>query len=189
MFYNISKVIYFINLFYSLVKGRFYRLIGLKSKKGLKIRRNAKIINPYRVEFGENITLETGSCIKCLRIKEKNSYKKFISIGDNSWIGNNTYIEANHTIKIGADVLIAPNCYITDSSHGYEDRGTKIRNQPGVYKKVEIGNDVWIGTNSIILQGVKIGQGVVIAANSVVNKDVADFTVVGGTPAKILKKR
>lgn len=56
-------------------------------------------------------------------------------------------------------------------------------------KGIKIGNDVWIGMNAIILPGVRIGNGVTIAAGSVVNKDVADYTVVGGVPATIIKKK
>lgn len=56
-------------------------------------------------------------------------------------------------------------------------------------KGIIIGNDVWIGMNAIILPGVRIGNGVTIAAGSVVNKDIADYTVVGGVPAKVIKKK
>jgi len=56
-------------------------------------------------------------------------------------------------------------------------------------KETNIGNDVWIGAKSIILNGVKIGNGVIIAAGSVVTKDIPSYTIVGGVPAKIIKKR
>lgn len=57
------------------------------------------------------------------------------------------------------------------------------------YKQIKIGNDVWIGARSIILGGIKIGTGAIIAANSVVTKDVPEFAIVGGTPAKLIKYR
>ncbi|GAB3932153.1 hypothetical protein GCM10028827_30120 [Mucilaginibacter myungsuensis] len=57
------------------------------------------------------------------------------------------------------------------------------------YDTVSIGNDVWIGSNAIIMDGVTIGNGAVIAANSVVTKDVGDYEIVGGVPAKLIKKR
>lgn len=84
--------------------------------------------------------------------------------------------------------MIAPFVYIVDSDHGI-NLGTPMNLQKNISRPILIGSDVWIGAHSIILSGVKIGDGAVIAAGSVINQDVPANTIVGGVPAKIIKER
>ena len=115
---------------------------------------------------------------------------KNICIKDGSFIGKNTRIIAyNKNVYIGENVLIAANCTLITRSHIYSDLEIPIKNQGYNDDSIVIEDDVWIGTNSIILKGVKIGKGAIIAANSVVNKDVESYAIVGGSPAKLIKKR
>jgi len=124
-------------------------------------------------------------------IGEKNIIKSgFVcNFGFNITIGNNCYF--NYGVKIldsfevviGDNVFIAPNVVISPVTHPIEAKNR--RNLIG--KKIIIENNVWIGASAIILPGVKIGQGAVIAAGSVVKNDVKPNTVVGGIPAKFIK--
>jgi acetyltransferase-like isoleucine patch superfamily enzyme len=124
-----------------------------------------------------------------------------ITLGNNCYVGENTKIWSGEEVKIGNDVLIAHNVNIIDTqahetnakerSQRYlellekkdlwEDKGTIIT------KPIVIMDKVWINFNSIILKGVTIGEGAIIAAGSVVTKDVAPYTLVAGNPARFVK--
>lgn len=113
-----------------------------------------------------------------------------ISIGNNSGIGINCIIIGGPVI-IGNFVLIGPDVKIIRTSHQFNNTEIPIFYQ-GFKKEVEllICDDVWIGANSIILPGChRIGKGSIIGAGSIVTKDVLDYTIVGGSPAKVLKNR
>jgi len=122
-------------------------------------------------------------------------------LGDYSYIGGNSKVN-NATIgkfcSIASGVLISTGMHSTEfvSTHPIfysikkQCGKTFISNQKyKEFEEVRIGNDVWIGTNSIILDGVIIGDGAIIAANSVVNKDVEAYSIVGGLPARQIKYR
>ncbi|HBI15603.1 MAG TPA: hypothetical protein DDY20_08840 [Desulfobulbaceae bacterium] len=92
------------------------------------------------------------------------------------------------SVSIGAHTQIAPGCFITDHSHGIA-RELRIDQQPCSEYPVCIGCDVWLGTKVTVLAGVTIGDGAIIAAHSVVNKDVAPYEIVGGVPARFIRNR
>lgn len=112
-----------------------------------------------------------------------------LSIGDDTFIGRGTFINAGGGVSIGADVLIGPDVKIWSADHRFDLLDAPIRLQGHTFGRVVIGDDVWIGANSIILKGVTVGRGAVIAAGSVVKTDVEDYAVVAGVPAKIVKLR
>lgn len=128
-----------------------------------------------------------------------------IDIGERTFIGHSTLVSINN-IKIGNDVLISWGCYIIDNdfhSLNWNERKDDVKifkesllaNAINAKKdwsvvesrKVVIKDKAWIGFNSIILKGVTIGEGAIVAAGSVVTKDVPDFAVVGGNPAGLIK--
>ncbi len=107
-----------------------------------------------------------------------------LSIGEDSHINRGCIFDARGGIKIGNSVSISYNVSMMTGSHDcYES------DFPGQYLPIEIGNYVWIGIGAIILNNVKIGDGAVIAAGSVVTKDVMPYSIVGGIPAKEIGKR
>lgn len=114
---------------------------------------------------------------------------QLISLGENVGIANNVILDGRGGIKIGDFSIIGFDSVILTRSHQYEDENLPIRRQIQLSKPVEIGVDVWVGARSIILPGVKIGDGAIIGANAVVTKDVPPNTVVGGVPAKFIKNR
>lgn len=113
----------------------------------------------------------------------------FISVGNNSSIGAFNYIDGNGGVEIGNNVRIAPHCSIYSANHVFSRPDCTISSQGLMYGKVTIGDDVWIGANTTILAGVKIGMGSVIAAGAVVNRDVEPYSVIAGVPGKMVKKR
>ena len=116
---------------------------------------------------------------------------KCIILGNNVRMGYASHIfGGSDSVQIGNDVMIAPNVVIAGGYHGMDRSGIPMVFQKGVSKgPVIIGNDVWIGANSIILSNITIGDGVVVGAGSVVTKDIPDYAVVTGNPAVIDKYR
>jgi acetyltransferase-like isoleucine patch superfamily enzyme len=114
---------------------------------------------------------------------------KDICFGNRVQFGKNCIIQCD--LQIGNDVLIAGNVsFIGRDDHRFDIVGIKIWDAPrGDNLKTYVNNDIWIGHGAIILAGVTIGDGAIIAAGSVVTRDVLPFTIVGGNPAKFIKKR
>lgn len=111
-----------------------------------------------------------------------------IEIGDNSGIGINCRVSG--PLKIGKNVMMGPEVMIYTSNHVIEDINKPMITQGETEKKlVEIEDDVWIGSRAIILPGISIATGAVVAAGAVVTKDVPAYAIVGGNPAKIIKYR
>lgn len=127
---------------------------------------------------GKNVNIEHGAVISSK-----------LSIGDNSGIGIDCV--CNGELTIGTDVMMAPECVIISRNHEFSSIDIPMRLQG--YQEIvplEIGNDVWIGRRVMIMPGVrKIGNGVIIAAGAVVTKDIPDYAIVAGVPAKIIKWR
>lgn len=127
-------------------------------------------------------------CGKKVNIEKGAVFSNNISIGDNSGIGVNAQI-SNHVV-IGKNVMMGPDCMIYTSNHEMSNLEIPMCQQGHTEcNPVVIGDDVWIGARVIILPGVHIGNGSVIGAGAVVTKDVEGYTVVGGNPARFLKKR
>lgn len=174
MKYFLKKIYYLINfIFYSLKfsKSKFYILSIIKNSN-----------------FGDNVIISSSCEIV------------------NTSVDNFTYVSKNTTIlnsRIGKFCSIASGVKINLPNHPIDYISTHPLFYSKNYKqynklesskfnelyKVEIGNDVWIGENSIILTGVKIGNGAVVAAGAIVNRDVPDYAIVGGIPAKVIKYR
>lgn len=110
-------------------------------------------------------------------------------MGKDVSIGRFSLINAMECVVIGDGALIAESVSIRDHDHEFSDTTKFIRDQGFRTASVVIGNDVWIGAKSTILRGVRIGDGAIIAANSVVTKDVPEMAIVGGAPARLIKVR
>ena len=110
-----------------------------------------------------------------------------ISIGKGSGLGVNCLVHG--PLEIGEKVMMGPDVVILTHTHNIDRTDIPMGDQGSRVAKVTIGNDVWIGMRSIIMPGVKIGNGAVIGAGAIVTKDVPDYAIVGGVPAKIIKYR
>ena len=112
-----------------------------------------------------------------------------VRIGRGSEIGERCRISIANSLEIGEKVLLSPNVYITDCDHEYRNIDVPVIEQEIVQKgqAVSIGDGSYIGINTVIVGNVKIGKHCVIGANSVVTKDVPDYSVAVGIPARVIK--
>lgn len=153
-----------------------------KHKKG----KNSRICSNSRIDvmpfnnfvLGDNSTIEDFCTI--------NNGVGDVIIGDRCRIGMSNVIIG--PVSIGNDVILAQNIVLSGLNHGYEDISLPPHNQPVTKKKITVEDEVWVGANAVIVSGVSIGKHSVIAAGSVVTKDVPPYSVAAGNPAKIIKK-
>lgn len=112
-----------------------------------------------------------------------------LKIGNNSSIGPYSYIGCSGYIEIGDNVMISPRVSIYAENHNFIEIDIPMIEQGVTRSFVKIEDDCWIAANSVVLAGVVIGKGSIVAAGSVVTKDVPPYSVVGGNPARIIKSR
>lgn len=128
-------------------------------------------------ECGKNINIETGA-----------DFAANIKIGNNSGIGKNSVVMS--FAEIGENVMMGEGCFIYTRNHKFDRTDVPMCMQGfGEYRPVIISDDVWIGSRVTILPGVKVGKGAVIGTGAVVTKDIPNYAIVGGVPAKIIKYR
>ena len=167
------------------IKIAFYYLILNK----LPSARFIKIFSNIRVWYFKNVlkVLEKGGNESMLANNIYIAKATNLKIGSGCRINENVYIEQ---AEIGRDVLIAPNVTILSRMHEFSSIDIPISMQG--YKKqlkVYIDDDVWLGRNVIVMPGIRIGKGAIVAAGSVVTKNIDDYTIVGGVPAQLIKTR
>lgn len=141
----------------------------LRCEKGIRImKRNGKIT------VGNKVLLH--------RYVKLSAYGGTIEIGNNSYVGDRTEIHSGQLVKIGNNVNIAWDCNILDRDYHAFEADSEVK------KPVIIEDNVWIGARSMVLKGVTIGSGAVVAAGSVVTKDVPAKCLVAGNPAKVIRE-
>ena len=207
---NQNKMITYYYLFFFFIRGLFMRL-RIKSAKGLLlVGKKVRIFYPNNLQVGYNTIIEDGAEINCLSlqgiklgnrvtigkyaiIRPSNIYGgpigEGLTMGNNSNIGPYNYIGCSGKITIGNNVMLAPRVSIYAENHVFDHPEILIRDQGVEKKEVIIEDDCWIAANSILLAGVTIGKGSVVAAGSVVTENVPPYSVVAGVPAKWIKSR
>lgn len=156
-----------------------------------RIKKAIKILINYENKKNSIVTLPNPEHILKYEVMHNSILNGKNSIGDETYIGFNCFIT---TSTIGRYCSIANNVSIGVGEHRIYRVSTSSLFYKNPFETLTqqdciIGNDVWIGSNAVIRRGVKIGNGAVIGANSFVNKDVGDFEIVAGSPAKFIKKR
>lgn len=183
--------------------------IGITKGSKLFIGARVKIYCKNKLNFGDNVRIEDsvfinglskngivlGNRVKIGRGSEINcsgslaNLGKGISIGDNSSFAENTYFGAAGGISIGGDVISGQNVRFHSENHNYQNSNVLIRLQGVNQKGIVVGNNVWIGSGVVFLDGSRIGDGCVIAANTVVKGEYSDNSVIAGVPSKFIKYR
>ena len=135
-----------------------------------------RLVKTYLKKCGNKIRVKSGAEIALNAI-----------VGNDSELGTRCMIQSN--VEIGNNVIMGPDVKIYTRNHRTERLDIPIQKQGKHYLKTVIGDDVWIGANVIILPGVTIGSHSVIAAGSIVTKDTETYAIIGGNPARTIKKR
>lgn len=176
--YFVSKIKNLRNLFYTGWLKRYFAKFG----NGSIIIKPICISQADRISIGSQTVISGNCTITC-------SANASICMGDQCTIGSYNHITACNEIIIGNGVLTGPQVLITDNSHG--ENSAVDMDKPAKRKiyskgKVVIGNNVWIGEKASILPGTTIGDGAVVGANSVVTRDVPSYSIVVGSPARVV---
>jgi acetyltransferase-like isoleucine patch superfamily enzyme len=172
--------------------GRRVQLLNTKSLhvgQGVTIEDDVKIdaLSREGVWLGNNVSIGRFSIIECTGVISRLGLG--FRMGDNSNLGDFSFVGAAGGVEIGNNVLGGQGVRFHAENHVIERTDRPIKAQGVTHRGIVVGDDVWLGSGAIILDGVHIGSGAVVAAGSVVNKDVPANTVVGGTPARVLKQR
>jgi len=134
-----------------------------------------------RLVVGRWVHVGNGNSLRC--------HEGTLRIGDKCVFGKDNTVNCYLDIEFGAATIVADWVYVCDFDHVYSDITVPIKDQGIVKSPVRIGPDVWVGTKVTVVRGVTVGHGSVLAANSVVNRDVPAMSVAGGVPARVLKDR
>lgn len=164
--------------FFAYVKNHDRIVLGT----GCKIHADASVdaSRSPEVRFGDKVTLNRYAYVQ--------GGEGGVRLGNRVEINNFSIVNGTGGVDIGDDTLVGPGVRIISYQH-QTAIGKTIREQPVVAKPIRIGRDVWLGANSVILAGVSIGDGAIVAAGAVVREDVPTLAMVAGVPATIKKIR
>ncbi|RTL49082.1 MAG: acyltransferase [Sphingobacteriales bacterium] len=140
---------------------------------------------PHHINVGNRVHIENNVILKFDGPFQEGTS---ILIGSDVFIGTFTEFNIKYSITIGNHCLIASGCRFIDHDHGIE-RGQLMKEQLCPGAPIIIGDDVWVGTNAVVLKGVTIGDGAIVAAGAVVTKSIPPYEIWGGVPAKKMGER
>lgn len=151
--------------------------------------KGCKISGCKYISIGDRVLIEAGSEIVALEKSNKAESQAKIVIGNDTRIHSGCRITAAKNIIIGKNALLAPEVFITDHNHGMNPEIEEgYARQELIIKPVRIGDGTWIGQRAIILPGVSVGKHSIIGAGSICTKDIPDYSMVAGVPAKVIKR-
>ena len=175
---------HYLPLTLSALRAFYWRALGMGV--GPNVRLGKMIVTwPHKISLEYRCSLEHGIYFNAAG---GHSTGRTITVGAGTFIGSGCEFNAIESIRVGQNCMIASGSRFIDHNHGFE-LGTPIKLQPEVSDPIVLGSDVWIGVNSVVLKGVTIGDGAIVAAGSIVTKSVEPYTIVGGVPAKLIRMR
>lgn len=139
------------------------------------------------VTIGNNVSILKNTIIECTGVIR--NLGEGLIIGNSVGIAQNCFIQVRGMIIIGNNVILGPNVSIFSENHNFDNPDLPVSLQGETRKGVTIEDGVWIGTRAVILDGVNVGKNSIVAAGSIVTKDVPPYSIVGGIPAKVIKYR
>ncbi len=168
------------------------RLMTISNRsKFRKFGKGSVILGRCRIDGGKNISIAKMVSISndvWLYAKNADGTGASLELGEGCVIGAFNHITCIKKVVFGRNVLTANNVYVSDNIHGYEDINTPVKDQPVLFKgEVSIGDGSWLGENVCVI-GAKIGKHCVIGANAVVTRDIPDYSVAAGIPARVIKR-
>ena len=186
-----------VGIFYGKISNKIFvgKRVKLICKKNIIMGKNCKIHNNTKIDalstdgvrIDEDVVLGERTTIECTgSIRDLG---KGIRIGKNTSFGSDCFFGCAGEVKIGKDVLGGQFIRFHSENHNYSDVNRNIKDQGVNRIGIEVGDNCWIGSGVVFLDGAKVGNGCVIAANAVVRGGIPDNCVIAGVPAKIIKKR
>lgn len=162
-----------------------WHLLGASIGAGTSVPEKLVMNWPHQVKIGNNCALHEGISFLYPAPWEPGTA---IILGDRVFVGRFCEFNINGSIHVGDDCLIATGCKFIDHDHSM-DLGTPMNQQPNAIAPIHLESDVWLGVNVVVLKGVTIGTGAVVAAGAVVTKSVPPGEIWGGVPARKIGER
>lgn len=187
-----------------------FKGIGAKgSKKNLFVGKKVNLVHKHHIHIGNGVQIkdyveinglstngiilgDNASIGKYSIIRGSGSLKKIgkgLKVGKNFGCGDFCFFGCTGGITIGDNVILGQNVRFHSSNHNFNRNDMPIKEQGINFKGIQVESDCWIGAGVTILDGVKIGKGCVIGADTVVTKNIDDYCIVAGNPARIIKRR
>lgn len=196
-------------MFGSILRAIVYRFLVGGIGKSCLIDKHVRIAIPSKVFLGARVfigeysyidpkssrsTITLGNDVYISRLCRvsgggSEGYVGEVIIGDSVHVGQNCFLDGTGTLKIGQDSLLGPNVVILTGNHGFRNPNALIRRQGILPRPTTIGEDVWLGANATILDGITVGKGSVVGAGSVVTRDIPPYSIAVGVPAKVIGQR
>lgn len=183
----------------------FYKFLFKKVGKGVVFGKSITIRNPYKIEIGNNVIIDEN-----VMLDAKGADNKGIVLENGVFLGRNTILSCKNgdiilkenvnigfncevyslnKVEIGENTLIAAYTYIVGGGHSSEDTDMAFRDQEKHAAGIKIGKNVWLGAKSVIMDGCSVGDNSIIGAGAIVTKDIPEYSVAVGIPAKVVKDR
>jgi acetyltransferase-like isoleucine patch superfamily enzyme len=180
-----DKLIQYSTGFWSRIRKRLLLARGAVIPGAVRLGKIEVPRNAWAFQLENGVALDNG-VVLLFTIGSQTSRSPCVIIGENVYVNRYTIIDASSHVEIGRDTMIGPHCYITDHDHGFS-----IGDLPGqtdlVNAPTKIGERCWLGAGVIVLKGVEIGSGTVVAAGAVVTRSLPEGVVAAGVPARITK--
>lgn len=191
----------------SVMRGQAYKAVlgsvgsSCIIEKDVRFNVPQKIFLGNRVFIGENSYLDARHLESEIRLEDDVDVHRScvlrifragfgkICIREGVTLNMRVYISGDAGVEIGKNSLLSPGVHLFSGNHVFKNPSLPIKCQGGEYGRIEIGEDVWLGTHVIVLQGVTIGKGSVVGAGAVVTKDIPPYSIAVGVPAKVIRKR
>lgn len=188
------------------LRQKLYRSLFGSVGRGLVLGRNAVLRHPRNMLLGDGVTIDDGCLVdgrgagpggfvlgdgvvvnrNCMLVAKSGGLR----MGPRTSIGSNSVIISLAGIELGEAVLLAGGCYLSAGAYPTHDRTRPIMDQDAVSKgPIRIGDGAWLGTCAVVLDGVTVGKGAVVGAGAIVTKDVPDWAIVAGVPARQVGSR
>jgi acetyltransferase-like isoleucine patch superfamily enzyme len=188
------------------LRSKLFRLIFNEIGNNVFFGKSLTVRCPQRISIGSNVCIDDYTVLDA-KGQPEISYIKIgkdvligrngilsctdahIEFGDFVSTGSNCYFTTKSFIKIGSNVSIGPNSYFMAGTHEIQSVDTPVIKQKRVSKGIVVEDNVWIGASVLVLDGVTIGRDSIIGAGSIVNRDIPDYSLAVGAPARVIKNR
>jgi acetyltransferase-like isoleucine patch superfamily enzyme len=159
-----------------------HRWLGARIGRKVSLGKRVEILRPRGVQIGQRVTMESDVWLKLVTPEAR------LTIGEYTFVGKGVEMDVSERIEIGNHVLIAPSVFITDHNHNIA-ADQWIDQQGCTSSPVRIEDDVWLGARVVVLPGVTVGKGAVVGAGAVVNKNLPEYSISVGVPARVIRMR